>query len=392
MFSTFVLAPEVGRCVLLASGPGHLFCRRAGYLKAVWRFVRHEVALEFVCGAEFSCRLNGKGGSVAILAQMAPRARADISPADFAEILLPFARQAKRCTLLTYDETPKTVDAKVDIPLIKQSHEYLELLHRMPPKLTFKRSTIRDGLMMLLRKVAATWKMDEAKYEPWVEVHTNRTMNLCRIVTQATQEKRSPPAWANELPWVADRTVDKEHPVKFHGLDVATKLPFRADPSKPEKKELGTWAEEQDESSTASAMAVWSDGETRAIASVTVGDLAEWTSTAASGSAGNGDHWSGEHKITKHKVAVRKRTDRKLLASVFEQKKQVDNKVCAEVGSLLNVCLTAEFAGNVRCLRPSPCSTNLDADVPDICTRFVCSQGVPSPGGDLREGGRARGG
>ena len=120
-----------------------------------------------------------------------PGLRADISPTDFAEALLPLADSAQKCTLFIYDETHKTADAKVDVPLIYDAHAFLEVMHRISPKFAFRRSTVRDGYMVLIRQVGPKWKMDESKYDEWAEVHTNRTMNISRVVSQATQEKRT---------------------------------------------------------------------------------------------------------------------------------------------------------------------------------------------------------
>ena len=207
-----------------------------------------------------------------------PGLRADISPTDFAEALLPFADSAQKCTLFIYDETHKTADAKVDVPLIYDAHAFLEVMHRISPKFAFRRSTVRDGYMVLIRQVGPKWKMDESKYDEWAEVHTNRTMNISRVVLQATQEKRRKPAWAARLPWMtgkceaADKEIQQEY---IYGFDNATKLPFRAPAGKPNKKEFGSWAEDQGTKVKASALAEWSDGDTKPIAGITVGDLAD---------------------------------------------------------------------------------------------------------------------
>ena len=104
------------------------------------------------------------------------------------------------------------------------------------------------------------------------------------------------------------------------GVDGVSRLPWRVPQNEPRKaKEFGAWSAQQDAAPEAAAMAEWADGYKSTIAAMTVADLANPLSSAS----GDHTHWSGMHTITKHKLAVRPRKDRKLLASLFEQQKQV---------------------------------------------------------------------
>ena len=71
---------------------------------------------------------------------------------------------------------------------------------------------------------------------------------------------------------------------------------------------------------TASAIAVWADGMRRAISGVTIADLKRWQQARGVVSS---DVWVGEHSVTHHRLVVKRRPDRGLLMSLYEQTAQI---------------------------------------------------------------------
>ena len=72
-------------------------------------------------------------------------------------------------------------------------------------------------------------------------------------------------------------------------------------------------------------IAIFSDGTKKEIVAMTTKHFLEMKAAAvgSGGSGGGDDIWSGEHVASKHRLAVRKRPDRGLLISLFEQSLQV---------------------------------------------------------------------
>ena len=71
-------------------------------------------------------------------------------------------------------------------------------------------------------------------------------------------------------------------------------------------------------------MAVWADGTTHKIMQITVADAREIISGGGKRSCYPAEVvWSGEHGVTHHKLTVKRRADRGLLMSLYEQEAQV---------------------------------------------------------------------
>ena len=71
-------------------------------------------------------------------------------------------------------------------------------------------------------------------------------------------------------------------------------------------------------------MAVWADGTTHKIMHITVADAREIISGGGKRSCYPAEVvWSGEHGVTHHKLTVKRRADRGLLMSLYEQEAQV---------------------------------------------------------------------
>ncbi len=69
------------------------------------------------------------------------------------------------------------------------------------------------------------------------------------------------------------------------------------------------------------AVAVWPDGHRKAILSITVGDM-KAKASGRQGATSRSEGFVMEHEETHHRLVVRRRVDRDLLMSLFEQQKQ----------------------------------------------------------------------
>lgn len=165
----------------------------------------------------------------------------------------------------------------------------------------------------------------------WVETHTRRILNLCRVVSQALMPSKKTPEWAKRLPW-----FDKELPSSsaastaeaaeyFYGFDKEMKQGWRTLCTDTKKKTKDYSAKLEDPAGTGMAdtdpvVAVWADGHRKALAQLTVGD---YKLMLLGRRAADPNVWTGEHEATHQKLTVKRRADRSLLMVLNDQQKMV---------------------------------------------------------------------
>jgi hypothetical protein len=138
---------------------------------------------------------------------------------------------------------------------------------------------------------------------------------------------KKPPKWAEMLPWNVPAVANAELVKTFvYQLDTTSRMPWRAT-SRGRKdianKEYGVWAKDQPTGEGAPAIAEWVDGDRREMPDITAAELASWGASGSGAKSTGEAFWAGEHTVTKHHLSVKRRQDRRLLAALFEQKKQI---------------------------------------------------------------------
>ncbi len=254
------------------------------------------------------------------------RQRAEISVDELKDLLLKHATDDSK-TVVMYDESVRVVDAKTDVPMIKEAHPLLTTLHGVQPNLSFKRSIVKTTFQAIFDLKADAWNMKAQFKDDWAETHTKRLMNICRVVSQAMVPSKKHPQWVRELPFYGtDKGTDDKGEVEatyFYGFNRELKLAWRtrAD-DKKQHKEMARPFNVEDLGPDDFPVAVWEDGHEHTMDTMTV---AEYTSVA-DGRKSKCDPtvlWSGSHCVSHHKLTIRTRPDRSMLVVLFEQQKMI---------------------------------------------------------------------
>ena len=91
-------------------------------------------------------------------------------------------------SLLHYDECEKVTDAELRVHDIAKSHALLDILHAADAKLNFKRSDVKAGIDLAVKKVGV---IDSNHRSEYTEKITKRVMNICRVVSQGMVKSMS---------------------------------------------------------------------------------------------------------------------------------------------------------------------------------------------------------
>jgi hypothetical protein len=232
--------------------------------------------------------------------------------------------------------------------MIKAMHDVLNSLHDLDGNLSFKKSALKDAFLLLYDRKKSTWNLSEKNKASWLVSMVNRTANLCRQVSQATK-KSSPPSWALELPWMQafappQPSTSSTSPSSSASHSSSTSPPSStATGSKAtffyrwdtELRNAYRWTEPHGAKEPALRIerpdgcidtdpitAVWPDGSTHAITSVTVAEfnimMKQRQSTQLLHTI-----FEGEVAETHHRIIVKPRQDRYLLCSMYEQGRQI---------------------------------------------------------------------
>jgi hypothetical protein len=204
---------------------------------------------------------------------MTARARAELTPAKWAELMDPFAKAGK--VILTYDEAEKVSDTKVLPPLIKKAAPLLQALREYDEKLSFTRSTVKAGFSLVFEKYSEEWKLHQSNAKQWCDAHTNRTLNICRVVSQALLPGRKRPEWAVSIFGPSTNTSGTEDEPYVYGYDVELRQAFRVlKASKKQQREHSTSLRDPDGGQpTDPVEAVFADGSVHSIPQLCVKDL-----------------------------------------------------------------------------------------------------------------------
>ena len=252
-----------------------------------------------------------------------PRTRYAGTASDLAEVLTPFATKPG---FVKYDEAGRVADAKIHHKYILDHGDMLDALRQAQENLSFTKTLVTAALDILIEKKFAALPDEEKKY--MASTICKRLRNMCRAVMQAARKKHPPP-WLQELPWnraaqgerdaiVPATSTDKTY---VFGYSPELKQAWRAEYNKPHLKEASVRVfAPEGAADTDPAMAAWADGCTHPVSDITVAELA--TSIASSSTCVQ-HPWTGEHVISNHRLHVALRKDRTLLASLYEQNKQI---------------------------------------------------------------------
>ena len=259
------------------------------------------------------------------------RKRAALTEKQLGALLDPVIEKLGR-RFVTYDESKRVSDAKLDIDLVKASSCLLQTLYSAQPNLSFRRKIVYGGVKLQLNKRNENWKLTPSQSADDCETMCRRILNVCRCVSQALR-KRPTPRWAQDLPWLVGRgsasggatkptAVD---PARYvYGYDSFNRAAWRQPIGNAKAaKELSTrWAITDDEDGLAAPLAVWPDGHTRRMPQLTVGAVRQMKAGRQTRDQ-QGVYWEKTHPDTKHRIWIKNRADRGLLISMMEQQKQI---------------------------------------------------------------------
>lgn len=251
--------------------------------------------------------------------------------ADLAAALSPVCTST---SWLRYDESKTVQGTKVMPNEINKAHDILLAAYNLNENLNFSRSLVRSAISMLTdEKVAANvFKLKDSDRDSYIDIMTTRFMNMMRAVSQSLKKGRTA-KWVTQLPWMKAKVEDDAAPapapsssssmpsytVRFDKfLRTAVRTSPGSTTTEPALKlEANAGAKDTDP-----VIAIWSDGWRHAIADILTRDL-ERMCEPPSAVAPNNSLWEGEHIETHHRLIVRKRPDRGLLISLYEQSAQV---------------------------------------------------------------------
>ena len=155
-----------------------------------------------------------------------------------------------------------------------------------------------------------------------LETMTNRLQNLCRTVSQSLRKNPSS-EFASTFPWSPTATDTAAEPGYTVVYDRELRLAWRRsqDGTGPAEMSSPLFAPEGAQP-TDSPMARWSDGFEHTVTDITCEEL---RATAAADNKRDMPTvvWEGIHCASKHRVFVKRRQDRTLLMSLFEQGPQI---------------------------------------------------------------------
>ena len=104
---------------------------------------------------------------------------------EFADLMRPlFKKYGKHA--FTYDEAKECDDTKIDQKAMrKASHALKVLKDGSNDKMTFIRSTVKDGFALIADEFFESWGMRDGLKASWVTSYERRTMNICRAYNRS---------------------------------------------------------------------------------------------------------------------------------------------------------------------------------------------------------------
>jgi len=261
------------------------------------------------------------------------RRRAAITAFDFSELLAPAINKLGR-KFVTYDESKRVLDSKLDVGLVASSHFLLSKLHDAQPNLSFRRAVVYDGIKLQLEKHNRNWKLTPDQSEDFSETMCRRVLSLCRCVAQGCR-KCPLPKWARALPWHASTASSKQcssaavaacsdAPRFVYGYDSFSRAAWRQPigDAKASKELSVRWIIDGDDDDLAAPTAEWPDGHARRMTQLKVRDIRQMK-VGRQTSADAATHWEEVHPETHHRIVIKNRADRGLLIAMMEQQQQI---------------------------------------------------------------------
>ena len=245
-----------------------------------------------------------------------------IEAQDVVDALQPFA-DSKGPSFLKYDECDKCKDARVLPKELQSQTEIMRVLASFAKSPA--RSVVKVAMGMLLENKKDNWNLKEQESKDWLETITKRVCNAQHVLL-AAKGKKPQPNWYKKI---MDEEDDAKDPVAHEpaadnyevAWDAELNVAYRKKKgSRNQHKDLATGIEVTGENHEP-VIAVFADGcklqvmdltqqQYMDLKKVNIRDM----STAI---------WSGQHVKSKNRIAVKKRPDRGLLISMFEQALQV---------------------------------------------------------------------
>ena len=115
------------------------------------------------------------------------RARA---PVDATRLTSGLLRVAADPSFIMYAAETDVVDkAALDLDGMWKSRQPILVLRELSPAMKWKRSVVKAALAKVWGRKNSEWKMEKAYKDQWVRILTNRTMIICRHISQALRTR-----------------------------------------------------------------------------------------------------------------------------------------------------------------------------------------------------------
>ncbi|CAK0882985.1 unnamed protein product, partial [Prorocentrum cordatum] len=243
---------------------------------------------------------------------------------------------SKGKSFLKYDEHEQVMKAGTLPDLIKRAHDYLDIMHGLQNNLSFKRAQIKSVATAIANEYKEKWKLSGPMVRDYAITMERRMCNIHHVVGHAMR-KKTPPGWVNELPWKDTKDTksskqqkDTEGTEFAYGFRKDLLLAYRApmgrngQPTKRLELALPPDVEKlQKLPATPKLPAVFPDGSEHSFDDVAVGQVIEMMASRSSAQSAEDALWESETKGTHNKITIEQRVDRALLASIYEQTKQI---------------------------------------------------------------------
>jgi hypothetical protein len=192
------------------------------------------------------------------------------------------------------------------------------------------RSVLSEALKGIWLENKPRWQRPQSEAADWQETMTRRLSNAMHHVN-VVKSRPQKPAWflrlvAESAEVQHDEVAAPPEKIYYYDVDVELKSVYRVDAesrtARPQREYCVamTPSSMAEGSEMAPMIAKFADGSERLMPELT---RARYETQQGKGPSGSNDVWSGEHCITHNSLHLKKRPDRGLLISLFEQTLQV---------------------------------------------------------------------
>ena len=257
------------------------------------------------------------------LLKMATRKRSGLTPVQIANALKPFVvADGRKFLRFAEDEHIKTM--KVDRDQILAMAHIVVPLREIDNTLSLRKRVAHEAMDILAEVCEDRLRLLPDHRNSWIEVMSNRLRNLCACIGHA-EARPSPPGWVQQLPWKASvaQTAGEPHIESnyFFSWNAEIELAVRKDPDDRLVEEVSMPIKIEDcDHDDSHPTAVWKDGTTWTVPTITFGDLRRRSQRRPQKRQGL---WEGSHCVSHHALFLEQRCDRSLLVSLYEQRRQI---------------------------------------------------------------------